>query len=114
MIISCLNSDLMSELQKFSYFQKLISGLVNLEPIWKAEFHEFNGFDRASSCAVDSDNDNEKSQKSKNSEFLDRILENTLTFSSTACCGEGLSRHIFHLSRMECCEDGSSRPFGSC
>ena len=87
---------------------------MNLEPIWKAEFHEFNGFDRASFCAADSDDDNEKSLKSKNSEFLDRILENTLTFSSTACCGEGLSRHIFHLSRMECCEDGTSRPFGSC
>ena len=93
-------------------FEIQYSGLVNLESTWSGEFHEFNGFDRVASCA--SENESEKTKSEKSSDFLDRILENTLTFSTTACCGEGLARHVFHLERMECCKDGFSRPVGSC
>ena len=77
---------------------------------WQSIFHVKHGFDRTVTCKGKSaPSGAEDGEKSANT---DRSLQEKE--QKTSCCGLGLQRHIFNQERMECCEDGSSRPRGTC
>lgn len=101
------------------------SQLVGMDHTWAGEFHALNGFDREKSCEQGS------VKKSKNISSNDArvLLEDIsgvqmndiggdammeINLSKTACCGEGMKRHLFRLDHLECCADGSTRQFGTC
>merc|ERR1712050_485452 len=85
------------------------TNMFKLKKQWKAMFHAQNGFDRVSTCKGSGAPSGGGGGGSSNT---DRSLQNTAV--RTACCGLGLKRHIFNKDRMDCCEDGESRPTGTC
>lgn len=84
------------------------TNLFKLKKQWQPMFHSKNGFDRVETCQ----GSGAPSSGATDSSKTDRSLQDIEL--RTSCCGVGLGRHIFNKDRMECCEDGQSRPRGTC
>lgn len=87
---------------------KFSAELFKRKSEWKILYHADNGFDRSEMCAT-SNRMSEGSISNSGSSSGSSSGE-----AKTSCCGTGLKRHPFHLEKLECCSDGSSRPLGTC
>ena len=82
--------------------------LVRLEPNWNEEYHPVTGFNRKKQCSTITKKSSEDGKSPSNADNGEKGLK--IEF----CCGEELSRHPFRPDRLECCEDGTTKPFGTC
>lgn len=80
-------------------FVEYLNGVSHL---WNPDYHLDYGFDRFKVCGGDSNNNSSQKPEKYNG------------MKEGKCCGKGLKRHTYNPEKLECCKNGSTKPFGSC